>query len=237
MKKKHLLQLIVVLCLTSYLTNAQLADSLIIAEGKVFNAATKEPITARITYQSLPYGNKVGVINNSSYSFPMFDNEKYAIIVEASGFSPAKYLLDPAEANGQKRVIKDIELSNGAIKADERHAVGHVIRLDNLIFEVGKSKIDPESYPELDILVKMMEEHPTMVIQLEGHTDYLGDPKENLKLSQQRVESVKSYLVTKSISKSRLKTKAFGGTQPLSRDNTPEAHRMNRRVEVRILAN
>ena len=66
---------------------------------------------------------------------------------------------------------------------------------------------------------------------------FLGDPKENLKLSQARVESVKGYLSSKGIPKSRLKTKAFGGGQPLSRENTPEAHRLNRRVEVRILQN
>jgi OmpA-OmpF porin, OOP family len=214
---------------------AQTSDSLIYAQGKVINADTKELITARISYQSLPYGNKVGVINNSQYSFPMFDGEKYAITVEAQGFAPAKYMLDPAEANAGK-VIKDIELSNGAAKKPT-HPVGHVMRLNNLIFEVGNSKIDPESYGELDLVVNMMKENPTMVIQLEGHTDFVGAAADNLKLSQRRVESVKNYVATKGISKSRLKTKAFGGSQPLSRDNTPEAHRMNRRVEVRILAN
>ena len=76
-----------------------------------------------------------------------------------------------------------------------------------------------------------------MVVQLEGHTDYQGDPKDNIKLSQERVESVKRYITSKGIAKSRIKTKAFGGTMPLSRDNTPEAHRLNRRVELRILEN
>jgi outer membrane protein OmpA-like peptidoglycan-associated protein len=113
--------------------------------------------------------------------------------------------------------------------------VGQVIRLDNLIFEQGRSKIDPSSYEELDLLVAMMKQHKSMVIQLEGHTDYLGDPDKNLKLSEQRVEKVKDYLVSKGIHKNRIKTKAFGGTMPLSRDDTPEAHRLNRRVEVRIL--
>lgn len=165
----------------------------------------------------------------------MFDGEKYAITVEAPGFAPAKYMLDPAQANGGK-VVKDIELSNGAT-AKPTHAVGHVMRLNNLIFEVGNSKIDPESYGELDLVVNMMKENPTMIIQLEGHTDYVGAAADNLKLSQRRVESVKNYVASKGIAKSRLKTKAFGGSQPLSRDNTPEAHRLNRRVEVRILAN
>jgi outer membrane protein OmpA-like peptidoglycan-associated protein len=233
----RLYYLIIIAFIVRISATAQTADSLIYAEGKVIDAATKEPITARITYQSLPYGNKIGVINNSAYTFPMFDGEKYSIIVEASGFAPAKYMLDPAEANSGKRVVKDIELSNGSVHPDARHAVGHVMRLDNLIFQVSKSKIDPESYSELDLLVDMMVENPTMVVQLEGHTDYLGDPKENLKLSQQRVDAVKTYVTNKSIAKSRVKTKAFGGLQPLSKDNTPEAHRLNRRVEVRILEN
>ena len=73
--------------------------------------------------------------------------------------------------------------------------------------------------------------------QLEGHTDYQGNPVDNLKLSQMRVDAVKSYIVSKKISKSRVKTKAFGGTQPLARDNNPEAHRANRRVELRVLEN
>ena len=83
----------------------------------------------------------------------------------------------------------------------------------------------------------MMKENPKMVIQLEGHTDYLGDADKNLKLSQQRVDAVKAYLIAKKVNKNRVKTKAFGGTKPLSRDDTPEAHRMNRRVELRILSN
>lgn len=215
-------------------TLAQEADTLIRAQGKILNAETGEPVTARIVYESLPYGNRIGVINNSVYSFPMFDREHYSITVEAPGFAPAKYLLDPGTANGDNKVIKNIELSVGSKPAP---AAGRVMRLDNLIFEVGRSRIDPESFPELDLLVDMMNENPTMVIQLEGHTDFLGDSRANMKLSQQRVESVKDYLAKRDIPKSRIKTKAFGGTQPLSRDNTPEAHRLNRRVEVRILQN
>jgi OOP family OmpA-OmpF porin len=211
------------------------ADTLVYAEGQILNAATREPITARITYQSLPYGNKVGVLNNNTYSFPMFDRVKYSIVVEAPGFDVAKYMLDPAEANGDKKVIRNIELTKGG--GGQKLAVGNVIRLDNLIFQVGKSRISEESYMELDIVHNMMSENNRMVIQLEGHTDYQGNAKENLKLSQARVDAVKQYLVSKGVSKSRIKTKAFGGTMPVSREETPEAHRMNRRVEMRILEN
>jgi outer membrane protein OmpA-like peptidoglycan-associated protein len=213
----------------------QTEDSLIVAQGKILSASTKEPVTARITYQSLPYGNKVGVLNNNAYSFPMFGHEKYSIIVEAPGYSVAKYMLDPAEAKDGKNVIKDIELTAGSSAPSTE--VGKVIRLDNLIFQVGKARLSPDSNSELEAVLNMMQQNKKMVIQLEGHTDFQGDPKENLKLSQMRVDAVKKYLVEKDIAKARIKTKAFGGSQPLSRDNTPEAHRLNRRVELRILEN
>jgi outer membrane protein OmpA-like peptidoglycan-associated protein len=224
---------VLLICFSAF---SQATDSLITAQGRIINADTKEPLTAKITYQSLPYGNKVGVINNTTYSFPMFDRERYSITVEAPGFVTAKYMLDPAEADAQK-LVKDIELVHGEAVVKKKHEAGHVMLLNNLIFRVAKSDIEPESYPELDMVVSMLNESPKMVIQLEGHTDYLGDPEKNLKLSQQRVDAVKAYLIGKKVNKKRVKTKAFGGTNPLSKDDTPEAHRMNRRVELRILQN
>src|SRR5690606_27078418 len=160
--------------------------------------------------------------------------DKYSITVEASGYTPAKYMLDPGSANDARRVIQHIELQAGNNKT---HEVGHVMMLNNLIFQVGKSKLSSESYPELNLLVRLMQENKIMVIQPERHTDYQGDPPQNMKLSQQRVDDVKQYLVSKGITRKRVRTEAFGGTQPLSRDDTPEAHRMNRRVELRIIKN
>src|SRR6187455_3381685 len=106
-------KLLILLLFTVTISYCQSADSLVYAEGQIINAATREPVNARITYQSLPYGNKVGVLNNNAYSFPMFDLVKYSIVVEAPGYDVAKYMLDPAEANGDKRVIKNIELTKG----------------------------------------------------------------------------------------------------------------------------
>jgi OmpA-OmpF porin, OOP family len=214
---------------------AQDQDSVILAQGKILNAATKQPVVAKIYYQSLPYGNIVGSLNSDTYSFPLFDNAKYSVTVEALGFQSAKYMIDPAEAGATKRVIKDIELVTGT--APDANLAGHVMRLNNLIFELGKTKISPESHGELELVLKMMHENEKMVIQLEGHTDYQGNAKDNMKLSKERVDAVKKYLVDKGISGSRIKTKAFGGTQPISKDDTSEAHRLNRRVELRILSN
>ena len=80
-----------------------------------------------------------------------------------------------------------------------------------------------------------MIENPSMQIQLEGHTDYRGSKRLNMELSEQRVEAVKAYLIGKNIGSRRIKTKAFGGKQPLIREQSIEASEINRRVEVRIL--
>lgn len=218
---------------------AQTNDTLIYAQGKIVNANTKEPITARISYQSLPYGSKVGMLNGSDFKFPLFDNEKYSVTVEAPGYAPAKYMLDPAEAK-DRIVVKDFELGlpvSAAKAAETTHTVGKVMRLDALLFQQGKAKIDPKSFVELDAVAKMLHDNPSMIIQLEGHTDFRGDPKQNLKLSQDRVDAVKTYLLSKDVAKQKVKTKAFGGTVPLSMENTEAGHTMNRRVEVRIIEN
>lgn len=231
---------ILLLLTASRMAGAQSADTLIHATGIIVNAATKEPIVAKISYQSLPYGNRIGFLNGSSFTFPMYDNEKYSIVIEAPGFAVAKYMLDPAVANSERQVVQNIELalpSAAAHNAETVHTVGKVMRLDNLIFGIGNAKITAESYPELDEVAVMLHNNPKMVIQLEGHTDVKGDPKLNMKLSQERVTAVKNYLISKGVHKGKIKTKAYGGTRPVTRENTEDAHKLNRRVEVRILEN
>jgi OOP family OmpA-OmpF porin len=238
---KKIVFFLVPACIIMFNAAAQNLDTLIYAEGKIYNSTTKEPVTAKISYQSLPYGSKIGFLNGNAYSFPMYDGEKYSITIEAAGFAPSKYMLDPSTANGDRRVIKDIELGlpgTAATEAEITHQAGKVMRLDNLIFKVGTADITDKSYPELDQVVQMLHDNPRMIIQLEGHTDSKGDPGANMKLSQKRVDAVKNYLVNnKGASKSRIKTKAFGGKVPLSNENSEEAHKMNRRVELRILQN
>lgn len=232
--------LIFVCIVTSFSAAAQQKDTLVYAVGKIFNHETKEPIDARISYESLPYGNKAGSLSGNSFSFPLYDHDKYSIIVEAPGFAPAKYMLDPASANYERRVVQDIPLglpAPASVAAPTTHTVGKVMRLDALIFQQRSAIISPESYPELNTVADMLHSNPNMVIQLEGHTDTRGDAKMNLKLSQQRVDAVRDYLITRGVAKSRVKTKAFGGSMPLSRENTEEAHKLNRRVEARILEN
>ena len=240
---KKIILLLIVWLLISFPSEAQQKDTLIYVVGKIFNQETKEPVSAKISYQSLPYGNIVGLLSGSSFSIPLYGNERYSMTVEAPGFPPSKYILDPASANAERKVVQDVPLGlvtpviPAAVAATATHHVGKVMRLDALIFQQRSSIISPESYAELNSVAEMLQSNPKMVIQLEGHTDTRGDAKMNLKLSEQRVEAVQKYLYSKGVAQQKVKTKAFGGTRPLSRENTEEAHKLNRRVEARILEN
>lgn len=106
--------------------------------------------------------------------------------------------------------------------------------LKTVNFKVGSSELLPESYAELDSLVTKLMLEPNKKVKLEGHTDNIGIEENLLKLSQDRVKKVKSYLVTKGIKQDRISTIGFGGSKPVA-DNTNEVTRkLNRRVEAVI---
>ena len=214
-----------ILSFTVFSASAQTDE--ILAQGKVSDSRTGKGVKASIHYSSIPTGGITGRFNDSTFSFAIFGTAKYQITAEAKGYSPRTVIVDPKDINTEKKVLRDISLTPS----------GETMRLQHLIFAQGKSTIDPKSYGELDEVAQMMKENTRIVIQLEGHTDNQGSSKANLALSEDRVEAVKKYLVVKGIGKDRVKTKAFGGSQPLSNEMTQEARAMNRRVEMRILKN
>lgn len=198
----------------------------IIVQGKALDALSGKGVKSKISYKSYPTGGISGSVNDSTFSFGIFGSSKYSVTAEAAGFIPRTILVDPKEAIDQK-IFRDILMV----------PTGHTIRLSHLIFTQGKAIINPQSFAELDEVVAMMKVNTKIEIQLEGHTDSQGNEKANLELSQDRVDAVKKYLTSKGVAKDRVKTKAFGGTQPLSKDKTEEARSLNRRVEMRILKN
>jgi OmpA-OmpF porin, OOP family len=215
--------LLLALICTALSVRAQ--DDAMMAWGKVLDATTHKGIEANIRYSSIPTGSIYGRFTDSTFTFPIFGVVKYQITAEAKGYNPRTVILDPKEIDDFRKVIRNIVLTPS----------GDAIRLSHLIFAQGKARIEPQSYQELDEVAQMMKDNVKIVIQLEGHTDNMGNPKANLKLSEDRVEAVKKYLVTKGISRTRVKTKAFGGTQLLTHETTAEARNANRRVEMRIL--
>jgi OmpA-OmpF porin, OOP family len=203
--------------------HAQQSDFL--ALGKITDARTHKGVKANIRYSSIPTGSISGRFNDSTFSFQIFGTARYQVTVEAQGYNPRTVIVDPKDIGNDKKVTRNIELM----------PKGEAVILENLIFEQGKANIHEASFGELDEVVQMMKENRRIEIQLEGHTDNQGSSQANLELSQKRVDAVKKYLVSKGVGRDRIKTKAFGGTQPITNETTPEARGRNRRVEMRVM--
>jgi OOP family OmpA-OmpF porin len=100
-------------------------------------------------------------------------------------------------------------------------------------FDTDKADIMAQYHNEIAKLGEYMEKYPTTTTTIEGHTDNVGNNEHNMKLSQQRAESMVDYLVINfGIERSRLSAKVYGSTRPIAYDNTPEGWQFNRRIEA-----
>ncbi len=207
-------------------------DTLIVMEGKVFDIETKQPVKAKFIFQRMPYGGNVGTsrvkTEQGDYQLTLMKSYQYKVKVQAEGYVSLSEMVSTKIIDLEGVMFKDFYLVPTG--------VGQIVKLRTLIFEQSKTSIMPDSYGELNELANMMAKNKKMIIQLEGHTDYSGRASLNMALSYDRVKSVKQYLLAKGVKSRRIRLKAFGGSQPVSRAKTIEERKINRRVEVRIIA-
>ena len=114
-------------------------------------------------------------------------------------------------------------------------APGKTTPLRAIQFVQSKAELLPDAQPALEQLAAFLTNNPTMEIELAGHTDNQGDFDENLRLSKQRVEVVKAYLVANGIAANRISTRGYGPTRPIGNNNAETTRQLNRRVEMTVL--
>jgi outer membrane protein OmpA-like peptidoglycan-associated protein len=192
--------------------------------GKVVNSKTGEPIPATIVFVG-PALSQTTQSSSNGYTVSISATEQYSITIEAQGFVSTMEKLDIHTYE-----MQELEM-NFSLQPVE---VGTTVNLKNVLFAQTKSEILPESFPELDLVVHFLQTNPNVRIELTGHTDNRGVHDDNVKLSQQRVNKVKEYLVQKGIESRRISGKGYGGTRPIASNDTEESRRMNRRVEFTI---
>ncbi|MBL7700323.1 MAG: OmpA family protein [Chitinophagaceae bacterium] len=104
----------------------------------------------------------------------------------------------------------------------------------NIFFKPNSDELTESSIEPLNEVVNMLYEHPSLKLQIDGHTDATGKAETNARLSKQRAESVKNYLTGKGIDPSRLTATGYGPSKPLQSNATPEGRQKNRRVELKL---
>lgn len=203
---------------------------LFLVSGKTFNAKTKQPIEATIQYESLPEGKSVGSASSSigtgDYTISLTRGKRYGFRAEREGFFPVSDNLDATKLETYTEVKKDLYL----VPIE----VGETVRINNVFFDFAKYDLRPESYPDLNRLAQVMKSNTNLEIELRGHTDNVGKDADNMKLSENRIQSVKSYLLGQGIAASRMSAKGMGETKPIATNDTDEGKQQNRRVEFTI---
>lgn len=204
--------------------------------GRVINKATGEMLPedaeVEIEYEILPEGIEVGVARTNpadgGFKIALPHDHLYAFRASAKGFIGVNQRIDLREVlhKGYEEITLDLELIP--------FEVGQKVLLRNVGFAQGKPDLEPFSYPELLRLVETLKNNSDVVIRLEGHTEAKGYQDWNLKLSQERVEVVKNYLVTNGVKATQIETKGFGGSQPMYTEESKSE--LNRRVEYEIIA-
>jgi outer membrane protein OmpA-like peptidoglycan-associated protein len=198
-------------------------------QGKVTDKKTGKGIAATLELTDLSTRqviSKVKTDSSGNYLLTLPTGRDYAFTVNQKGylFNSDQYFLKNgiSDSAAQKNIVLQPIEKNAAIV------------LKNIFFETNRFELSPASVTELDKLVSLLQENPTIKIEIGGHTDNVGKAADNLTLSDHRAKAVVDYLLTKKIDPARLSAKGYGMTQPVADNNTTEGRALNRRTEMKI---
>lgn len=210
---------------------------LTILKGVITDFLTKVPLEAEIEIVDNSANMVIATFKSNSktgrYLVSLPAGKNYGIAVKKDGYLFHSENFDIPNTAAFQEVTKDIEL--------KQLSVGSKIVLRNIFFDLDKATLRPESTAELERLTKLMNDVPTLKIELGGHTDSQGSDAHNQELSEKRAKAVVDYLTGKGIDASRLKSAGYGETQLVNGCSngvkcSDVEHQQNRRTEFKVLA-
>ena len=210
-------------------------NPVVLVSGNVYNKKTMQPLSASLVYETLPdgveAGNGVSNATDGAFKIVLPYDKNYSIRATSDKFFAVSenLNLDSLIKAGYKEIHKDLYLVPIEI--------GQIVRLNNVFFDFDKWDLRPESFIELDRVVKLLKENPTIEIEMSAHTDSRGSDEYNFTLSDNRARSVMNYILSKGIATSRIISQGYGETKPEVPNDTDENRQLNRRVEFKILKN
>jgi outer membrane protein OmpA-like peptidoglycan-associated protein len=198
-------------------------------EGNVYDAATKKMLPSSVELIDNATQKAVTAVQTDETGFYFITlpvGRDYTFTVNRKGYLFYSDLYELSTKQPDSTYEKDIALQPIAVNASET--------LKNIQFELNSSKLQDVSLIELNKLLQLMNDNPSIKVQINGHTDNSGTDAHNLELSRDRAKAVSDYLISKGIDAKRLTSKGFGSTKPVA-DNATEAGRaLNMRTEFVI---
>ncbi len=210
------------------------------AKAVVADARTAQPLVARIACIDLASGQEFASARthaDGTFLICLPAGKDYALHVSREGYFFHSEHFNLAEGGSFLEpyllniALQPIEL------ADEANPTPSPVRpvvLRNVFFATGSAELLPASRFELDQLVALLREQPHLRIQINGHTDDVGDDASNQTLSERRAKAVYDYLVQQGIGPERLRYRGFGESKPIQPNTTPEGRAQNRRTEFEL---
>ncbi|WP_206023373.1 OmpA family protein [Runella sp. CRIBMP] len=172
-------------------------------------------------------------------TFPLEEGKDYSLLIEKRGYITKREPFTMAGKSIPQIFRKKLTMDTTfyvALKMD-RLAVNKTFVLENIYYDLDKFNIRSDAAIELDKLVQILKDNPTVSIELSSHTDARASESYNNKLSQNRAQSAVDYIVTKGIEKERLIAKGYGESRLIIKEaKTEEEHQKNRRTEFTILS-
>jgi len=202
-----------------------------ILEGVILDAESLTPVQATIEITDNSRNELLASFesngNSGAYLISLKPGKNYGITVSRKDYLfHSENFNIPMDATA-KRTKKDILL--------QKVEVGIKIVLNNIFFDFNKATLTDESVAELNNLVKLLNETPTLNIEISGHTDNVGSASYNKTLSENRAKAVVNYLTKKGISSERLEFTGYGFSQPVASNDSEKGRQQNRRTEFKVL--
>lgn len=196
-------------------------------KGIILDKETKQPLSAKLQIKNLKNARlaheSISDKKTGEFLICLAEGEEYAFSISCENYLFYSENFSTKQENQEKEILlTPIKTGEGLI-------------LNNIFFATNSHELLPTSFAELNTLIELMQNNPSLKLLVEGHTDNIGKAEHNQILSQQRAEAIVTYLTENGIEPSRLKAKGYGFSKPIADNNTEEGRAMNRRTEIKII--
>lgn len=193
-------------------------------KGSLKSSQTGEPLKGIVSIIDLDEGVEVApkyLREDGTFNFELINKRNYLLIIQGDDFFR----------------IEELFFLDGEMQMDRQaDPIESKIAFESLEFENGKADILESMHRDLDKVANFLIDHPDLGLRISGHTDSAGKEEANLKLSQDRANAIKRYLIDEfTIKDTRIEAIGYGSSKPIVEELTNKDRQLNRRVEFEIL--
>jgi OmpA-OmpF porin, OOP family len=200
----------------------------LVLAGNVYDRKTEKPVNAKLNITQKADRKRLSSLQSV--------DGKYEQVIPKLGW----YII-AASAEGYLNTTDSVAIENEELTPVSKDIylqpieVGVTVRLKNIYFDFNETTLKQESFVELNKVVDLLKQNPSVEVEIAGHTDNKGSDDYNHNLSQGRSQAVVDYIVSQGIESFRLTPHGYGESKPIDTNDTPDGQANNRRVEFTVL--